>query len=107
MKKQISKVYENTGLEQLKRRKPFNLSGGERKLLAFGMGLIHEPEILLFDEPFAGVDSQNSNVLMSFLRNALIKPDISVLIVEHKEEARQLFTRKVNMELGRIKNCMI
>lgn len=103
LKERIWKVYELTGLGKLKRRKPFDLSGGERKILAFGMGLIHQPRLLLFDEPFAGVDEKNSVVLLQLFQQAIIKPDNGVLIVEHKDDARELFTRKVQMELGIIK----
>jgi ABC-type multidrug transport system ATPase subunit len=35
------------------------------KILAFGMGLIHKPKLLLFDEPFAGVDINNTNTLVA------------------------------------------
>lgn len=99
----ISEIYELTGLSKLRKRKPFNLSGGERKLLAFGMGIIHKPRLLLFDEPFAGVDVQKTLVLNRLFKEIIINPENILLIVEHKDEARQLFTRKIVMELGKIK----
>ena len=104
LESRISKVYDWTGLSKFKNRKPFNLSGGERKILAFGMGLVHKPRLFLFDEPFAGVDAKNSELLLQLFKNAIITPENSVIIVEHKDHARQLFTRTINMELGTIKN---
>jgi len=103
LKGRISEVYALTGLGKLKKRKPFDLSGGERKILAFGMGLIHKPELLLFDEPFAGVDERNSQVLLRLFQQAIINKDNALIIVEHKDDARQLFTHKIRMELGNIK----
>lgn len=103
----IAEVYELTGLTKFKKRKPFDLSGGERKILAFGMGLIHKPKLLLFDEPFAGVDAKNTAALLRLFKETIISPDNGVIIVEHKDEARQLFSRKVKMELGNIKNKQV
>ena len=104
LKNKIQEIYELTGLAKYRKRKPFNLSGGERKILAFGMGLIHNPKLILFDEPFAGVDAKNSNTLLELFNKSIIKSDNGVVIVEHKDDAKQLFTRKIKMELGIIKN---
>jgi branched-chain amino acid transport system ATP-binding protein len=104
LKERISEVYELTGLSKLKKRKPFNLSGGERKILAFGMGLIHKPELFLFDEPFAGVDTRNSKILNKLFEAEIISPDSGVIVVEHKDDAKQLYTRRIKMELGKTRN---
>lgn len=103
LKERTVEVYELTGLSKFRKRKPFDLSGGERKILAFGMGLIHKPKLLLFDEPFAGVDAKNAVVLLNLFKETIIKPDNGVIIVEHKDDTKQLFTRKIRMELGIIK----
>ena len=104
LKERISEVYELTGLDKYRKRKPFDLSGGERKILAFGMGLIHKPKFLLFDEPFAGVDAQNSEILLELFNTSIISSEKAVIIVEHKDDAKQLYSRKIKMELGRINN---
>ena len=103
LKKRKEEVYDLTELAKFKKRKPFDLSGGERKILAFGMGLIHKPRTLLFDEPFAGIDEKNSKVLLNLFTETIIKQDSVVIIVEHENDARQLFTKKVQMELGILK----
>ena len=102
LKERITEVYGLTGLRKFKKRKPFNLSGGERKILAFGMGLIHKPKLLLFDEPFAGVDKKNTVSLLKLFKETIIKPEIALIIDEHKDDARQLFTIKIELELGNI-----
>lgn len=100
LSERIDDLLDYTGLNKLKRRKPFNLSGGERKLLALGMALVNHPKLLLFDEPFAGVDSQNSLTILRLFNERIIKPDVGIVIVEHKEDAKKLYTRQVKMELG-------
>lgn len=107
LKERIAAVYDLTGLTKFRKRKPFDLSGGERKILAFGMGLIHKPKLLLFDEPFAGVDAKNTTVLLTLFTETIISTKNSVIIVEHKDDARQLFTRKIKMELGNLKNKQV
>ncbi len=104
LNKRIQNVYKLTKLGRLKKRKPFDLSGGERKILAFGMGLIHQPRLLLFDEPFAGVDEKNSKILIDLYKNTIITPNNYVITVEHKDNGRELFTHKIKLELGTIKN---
>jgi len=103
LKVRIEEVLELTGLLKFKKRKPFDLSGGERKILAFGMALIHKPNLLLFDEPFAGVDAKNSTTLLELFKETIINPENGVIIVEHKDDAKKLYTRKIKMELGKIK----
>jgi len=103
LKERIDEVFELTGLSKFKKRKPFDLSGGERKILAFGMGLIHQPKLLLFDEPFAGVDEKNTTTLLQLFKETIINSENYILIVEHKDVTRQLFTHKIRMELGNIK----
>lgn len=100
LKEKIAEVFELTGLSNLRKRKPFDLSGGERKILAFGMGLIHKPKLLLFDEPFAGVDEKNTVTLLRLFKETIIESDNGVIIVEHKDDAKKIFTLKVKMELG-------
>lgn len=104
LKVRIDEVFELTGLSKFRKRKPFDLSGGERKILAFGMGLIHKPKLLLFDEPFAGVDAKNSTTLLQLFKETIITPENGVIIVEHKDDAKKLYTRKIRMELGKTKN---
>lgn len=103
LKERIDEVFELTRLSKFKKRKPFDLSGGERKILAFGMGLIHKPKLLLFDEPFAGVDAKNSVIILKLFNEIIINKDNKVIIVEHKDDTRQLYTSKIKMELGKTK----
>ena len=100
----IEQVYEQISLSKHKKRKPFNLSGGEKKMLAFGMGLIHKPKLILFDEPLAGVDNKSTNYLLQLFKEVIINNNHCVILVEHKDAARELYSRKITLELGTTKN---
>lgn len=55
------------GLEHLKRRAPYNLSGGEKKRVALASVLAINPDVLLFDEPTAGLDPKTSSFLVGLI----------------------------------------
>jgi ABC-type Mn2+/Zn2+ transport system ATPase subunit len=68
------------------------------------MGLIHNPKLILFDEPLAGVDAKGSDRIINIINNNIANTECGVLIVEHRNTVKELFTRKVNIELGKIKS---
>lgn len=90
-------------LSKLKKRTPFSLSGGERKLLAFGMALIHNPEMILFDEPFAGLDKRNIKIIFDEILELNNKQKVDFLIVEHSKNILGEFSnREIHLSLGKI-----
>jgi branched-chain amino acid transport system ATP-binding protein len=102
LKNLIDEVLESVGLTTFRKRKPFDLSGGERKTLAFGMALIHKPKLLLFDEPFAGVDKNNSEIITNLFKSNIISADNAIIIVEHKDDVKHIYNRIIKMTLGTI-----
>jgi len=106
LKRKISEVCEITGLARFNKRKPFNLSGGERKILGFAIALMHEPNLLLLDEPFAGVDKRSSEILLSIFKERMATKENGIILVEHANELNHIYTRKLFMELGTIKNII-
>lgn len=61
---------------------PFALSGGQKRRLALACALVIQPEILLLDEPFSGLDAEGAQTLISTLRNAH-KKGMTILMVSH------------------------
>ncbi len=78
------------------------LSGGQKKLLELGRVLMTKPKLVLFDEPFAGVNPVLIGEISDRIR-ALSEQDVAVLIVEHNLNALSaLTTRMYAMDRGRI-----
>mgnify|MGYP000342363306 CR=1 FL=1 len=103
MKLKIEKVFELTDLKKIKKRKPFDLSGGEKKILGFGMAMLHDPKLVFFDEPFSGIDQSTSLKQQSIFKDFFIKNNIAVVLVEHKNSKHQLFSKQIILEYGTIK----
>lgn len=105
LKEKIDKVYtEVPKLAGYKKRTPFNLSGGERQLLAFGMALIHEPKLILFDEPLAGLDSEKVIIIFNKIVQLNKKNNIGFLIIEHRKNfTLDNIHNEFQLYLGRLK----
>lgn len=94
-------VFKLPNLFEFRDRKPFDLSGGERQLLALGNALMHKPKLILFDEPFAGLDKENENIVREELIK-LKKQNISMLIVEHLTTMNIYADKLITMKDGQI-----
>ena len=102
LKNKIQEIYELTGLAKYRKRKPFNLSGGERKILAFGMGLIHNPKLLLFDEPLAGVDRKHAQIVEQIIKRINKENKVSILIIEHRKNLNKIISNELKLKLGNV-----
>jgi len=66
----------------MKDEKFSNLSGGQQQRVLIARAIVHEPKLLLLDEPFNGVDANNQRKILEFLKNIKSKK-VTVVIVTH------------------------
>ena len=98
----MNRVFGDMSILQDKRRQVVSkLSGGERKLLSLGMALMNKPKLLLYDEPLAGLSSNNIKVVLNWLK--IIKESgTTLVIIEHRiKELMDLADRIVGLKLGK------
>jgi molybdate transport system ATP-binding protein len=91
------------GIEPLLGRRPRGLSGGEKQRVAIGRALLAQPEILLMDEPLAGLDDARKADILPFLGRLKTALRLPVLYVTHAmDEVIRLADTLVLVEAGRV-----
>lgn len=80
--KRTDKLLEDLGIAHLRKEKAFKLSGGERRRVEISRALASEPQFMLLDEPFAGIDPIAVTDIQKIIKG-LSKKGIGVLITDH------------------------
>ena len=95
-------VLELVGLADRAKEATKNFSGGMKRRLNIGVGLLHRPALLILDEPTVGVDLQSRNAILESVES-LSAEGMAVLYTTHyMEEAERLCDRIAIMDSGRI-----
>ncbi|HJK78721.1 ATP-binding cassette domain-containing protein [Methanocorpusculum vombati] len=82
----VDRVCEMLGLEGLRSRAPHHLSGGEKKRVAIAGVLAMEPQVMVLDEPTAGLDPQGVKELFGFLNDLPNSCGVTVIYSTHQVE---------------------
>lgn len=82
---------------------PFDLSGGQRRRVAIASVLAMKPEILILDEPTAGLDPRGRYEILSQIRQLKEENNISIVLVSHSmEDVAEYVDRIIVMDHGKI-----
>jgi putative ABC transport system ATP-binding protein len=81
---------------------PARLSGGEMQRTAIARALVHQPDIILADEPTGNLDSENGQIVLEMLRRIAQENEKTILMATHSEEAAHYAGRTIRMRDGRI-----
>lgn len=92
----------SVGLEGLGDRHPAALSGGQRQRVAIARALVHDPGLILADEPTAALDSKTGGEAVRLLRTLAKEQGRTILLVTHDPRILDVADRIVAMEDGRI-----
>src|SRR5450755_823048 len=90
------------GLSDPARDKPQTFSGGMKRRLNIACALIHDPDLLLLDEPTVGVDPQSRNAIFANIEALRGRGKAIVYTTHYMEEAERLCDRIVIMDHGRV-----
>ena len=89
-------------LAELAHRMPHQLSGGQMQRVAIARALVHEPRILLADEPTGNLDSATGTSILRLLRRICDEQNTAILMATHSTEAAALVDTVIQMRDGRI-----
>ena len=82
-KNKVSGILELTGLTDLTKRFPHELSGGEQQRVSIARAIIREPDLLLLDEPFSNLDSSIKLHIKNEIYNIIKASGITTILVTH------------------------
>ena len=98
------KLMKELGILHLRKKVPHYLSDGEKKKVALAGALAHRPELLVLDEPFAGIDQRSKQRIVSFLKRLNKEKEVTILFSTNQTDVVKMLANKVYlMENGRIK----
>jgi putative ABC transport system ATP-binding protein len=82
--------------------RPHTLSGGEMQRTALARALIHQPTLILADEPTGNLDSRTADQVLELLRRLGERHGATLILVTHSQEAAAIAERVIEMRDGRI-----
>lgn len=92
----------HVGIGDRWKERPNKLSGGEQQRVAIARALVHEPPLVICDEPTAALDAHNGEIVLELFRNVARSPDRAVIIVTHDNRIFSYADRIARMDDGEI-----
>jgi putative ABC transport system ATP-binding protein len=95
-------VLSRLGLEKRTGALPSALSGGQQQRVAIARALVHEPRLIVCDEPTAALDHASGDAVMGLLAANAVRPDRAVIVVTHDARVFHYADSIAHMDDGRI-----
>ena len=102
LRRRAGAALELVGLTERARDKPSTFSGGMKRRLNIAAALVHDPDVLLLDEPTAGVDPQSRNAIFDNLEQLKRNGKALIYTTHYMEEAERLADRIVIIDHGKV-----
>ncbi len=99
IRQRVEKALQDVGMAGMGERNPYHMSGGEKKRVAIATVLSMQPQVLVFDEPSAGLDPRARRELMRLLGGL---PQTMIIATHDLGLARELTGRTILLDQGRI-----
>ena len=100
--KKAKEVLDKVGLAERFHHRPSQLSGGQQQRVAIARALVHEPRLIICDEPTAALDAKNGHIVMELFEHVARGQDRAVLIVTHDNRIFHHANRIASMDDGQV-----
>ena len=95
-------VLDKVGLRERSNARPGQLSGGQQQRVAIARALVHDPRLIVCDEPTSNLDHKTGQAMMEILRDRAKSPDRAIIVVTHDPRIYAFADRIARMDDGRI-----
>lgn len=102
VREKVANIIERVGMSQRARFYPSQLSGGEMQRTAIARAVIHEPQVLVADEPTGNLDSENGKLILSLLKELNEERKQTIVMATHSDEASSYASRVADMRDGKL-----
>ncbi len=96
----VTSFIKRIGLHGKENNYPYQLSGGEQQRVAIARALIHDPEIVLADEPTGSLDSETGTMIMDLIRQFIEETKKTVVLVTHESYIAAYAKKTVRIKDG-------
>lgn len=97
-----SRLLEAVGLGDRAQALPAELSGGQQQRVAIARALVHDPPLLICDEPTSNLDHRTGQAMMEILRDLAQRPNRTLIVVTHDTRILDFADRVADMDDGQI-----
>jgi ABC-2 type transport system ATP-binding protein len=102
LRDRMTQVLEMVGLEERRKARVSTYSGGMKRRLEIGRGLLHAPRVLFLDEPTVGLDPQTRSSIWRYINDLRRREDITIFLTTHYMDEAEFCDRIAIMDHGRI-----
>jgi putative ABC transport system ATP-binding protein len=100
--KKAFSLLEQVGLGEHAKKRPSQLSGGQQQRVAIARALVHDPRLIICDEPTAALDAKNGVLVMEIFEQVARSPERAVLIVTHDNRIFSHANRIASIDDGKV-----
>lgn len=101
--KRSGEILEQVGLGEYCHTRPHELSGGQRQRVGIARALVHQPELILADEPTASLDRASGREVVSLMQRLAREQGVTVVLVTHDSRILDVADRILHLEDGRMR----
>lgn len=107
IEEKVHKIAKVLNIENILKQVPYQTSGGQKQRCAAARAIIHEPKLILADEPTGSLDSKNATELLEILNNLNRKHHTTILMVTHDPYSASYANRILFLKDGNLFNEII